>query len=208
MRGLLVSLILLTGSAWSQQDAPATLRSNSTLILVPTLVRDADGNLAYSLTANDFLVTDDGVPQHVALEETEEQPLAFVVLMQTGGSAKKEFAAYRHLDTMLRELAEANPSRIAVVDFDSQPHLITPFSADLDALPPELTDPPDDPEADGAAIFDGVAFALDLLKKQPAGMRRAILLISQPQDVGSQTKREDLIREMGETNTAIYSLTF
>jgi hypothetical protein len=126
---------LLAASASGQQGAPATLRSNSTLILVPVLVRDAGGELAYSLTANDFLVTDDGVPQQVTLEETEGQPLALVVLMQTGGSAKKEFAAYGHLDTMLRDLAEGNPSRIAVVDFDSQPHLITPFSADLDALP-------------------------------------------------------------------------
>lgn len=205
---LVLMLALLAGSAQGQQDAPATLKANSTLVLVPALVRDAGGGLAYSLAAKDFLVTDDGIPQRVTLEETEGQPLALVVVMQTGGTAKKEFKAYRHLDTMLRGLAEANPARIAVVDFDDKPHLITPFSADLDALPPELTDPPDDPEADGAAIFDGVAYALDLLKQQPAGIRRAILLICQPGDVGSKTKREDLIREIGETNTSIYSLTF
>ncbi len=134
--------------------------------------------------------------------------MALVVLMQTGGLAREEFAAYRHLDTMLRALADSNPARIAVVDFDSEPHLIAPFSADLDAFPPELTDPQVDPEADGAAIFDGVAYALSLLKRQPPTMRRVILLISEPQDVGSKTKREDLIREIGETNTAIYSLTF
>ncbi len=206
MRLRVLACMLLATSAFGQKDEPATLRANSTLVLVPALVKNTGGELAYSLTANDFVVTDNGVPQRVSLEE--KQPLAMVVLMQTGGAARKEFAAYRHLDTMLRALAEGNPCRIAVVDFDGKPRLVTPFSADLDALPEELTEPADDPEADGAAIFDGVAYALDLLKRQPAGMRRAILLISQPQDVGSTTKREDLIREIGETNTAIYSLTF
>lgn len=206
---LLLSL-LLAASARAQQNPPTTLHSNSTLVLVPALVSSpgVDGALAYGLMANDFRVTDDGVPQRLTMEDTQAQPLDLVILMQTGGYARMQFAAYRHLDTMLRALADGNPCRIAVVDFDSTPHLVAPFSADLDAFPPELTQPSMNPQDDGAAIFDGVAYALDLLKQQPSTMRRAILLISQPQDNGSKTRREDMIRSISETNTAIYSLTF
>ncbi len=60
----------------------------------------------------------------------------------------------------------------------------------------------------GAAIFDGIAFALDLLKKEPVRNRRAILLISQERDDGSKTSMKEIVRDLGETNTAIYSVTF
>ncbi len=49
----LVSL-LFASVACGQQTPTTTLRSNSTLILVPTLVHGASGDLAYSLTADDF----------------------------------------------------------------------------------------------------------------------------------------------------------
>jgi hypothetical protein len=65
-----------------------------------------------------------------------------------------------------------------------------------------------DPGDRGAAIFDGIAYALDLLKKEPASNRRAILLISQERDDGSKTPMKEIVRDLGETNTAIYSVTF
>jgi hypothetical protein len=53
-----------------------------------------------------------------------------------------------------------------------------------------------------------MAYALDLLKKEPAGNRRAILLISQARDDGSKTPMKEIVRDLGETNTAVYSVTF
>jgi hypothetical protein len=38
--------------------------------------------------------------------------------------------------------------------------------------------------------------------------RRPILLISQQHDNGSKTSMKDIVRQLGETNTAIYSITF
>ena len=46
------------------------------------------------------------------------------------------------------------------------------------------------------------------MKKEPAGNRRAILLISQERDDGSKTSMKEIVRNLGETNTAIYSVTF
>jgi VWFA-related protein len=60
----------------------------------------------------------------------------------------------------------------------------------------------------GAAIFDAISYALELLKQEPASNRRAILLISQEHDDGSKTQMKDVVRNLGETNTAIYSVTF
>jgi hypothetical protein len=45
------------------------ISTRSSLVLVPALVRIGSGQLVYTLTANDFTVTDDGVEQRVALDE-------------------------------------------------------------------------------------------------------------------------------------------
>src|SRR5579859_7447084 len=70
-----------------------TLSSRSTLVLVPALVRDKSksGQLVFTLTADDFVLTDDGVPQKLHLEEdTGGEPLALVVAIEGGGSGVDE----------------------------------------------------------------------------------------------------------------------
>jgi VWFA-related protein len=132
------------------------------------------------------------------------------VLMQTGGVARGQFASYANLETMLASLlggAQGGASnRVSIVNFDSRPEAASPFTSDV-AQWSEAIDKPDQGDS-GAAIFDGIAFALDLLKKEPVSNRRAILLISQEHDDGSKTPMKDIVRDLGETNTVIYSVTF
>jgi VWFA-related protein len=173
---------------------------------VPTLVQSPSKELVYSLQAEDFLLTDKGIPQKVSLDEAKNQPLSLVVLMQTGGAAIREFDKYRGLETMLAELLGAAPNQVAIVNFDSKPEAASPFSSDITQWTEAINHP--DPGDSGAAIMDGLKFALNLLAQQPANHRRVILLFSQPQDSGSKTTAKEIARITGETNTAIYSVTF
>ena len=55
------------------------------MVVVPALVRTHAGALVYTLQADDFKLTDDGVPQALTLEhETGGEPLALVVLVEIG----------------------------------------------------------------------------------------------------------------------------
>ena len=186
--------------------AQTTLHTTTTLVVVPTLVQTAGKETAFSLKAEDFVLTDNGVPQKVTLEEETKRPLSLVVLMQTGGVARGQFASYANLETLLASLLGGAPNRVSIVNFDSQPEAASPFTSNV-AQWAEAIDKPDQGDS-GAAIFDGVAYALDLLKKEPAGNRRAILLISQERDNGSKTQMKDVVRDLGEANAAIYSVTF
>ena len=192
----------LTGMGLAQ----ATLRTTTTLVVVPTLVQTAGKETAFSLTVEDFVLTDNGVPQKVMLEEETKRPLSLVVLMQTGGVAHGQFASYTNLETMLATLLGGAPNRVSIVNFDSRPEAASPFTSDV-AQWSEAINKPDQGDS-GAAIFDGIAYALDLLKKEPVSNRRAILLISQERDDGSKTPMKEIVRALGETNTAIYSVTF
>jgi VWFA-related protein len=195
-------VVVFTGAALAQ----TTLRTTSTLVVVPTLVETRDNTLVSSLTADDFLVTDNGVPQRVTLEEQSKRPLSLVVLIQTGGVAREQFANYKNLEAMLAEILGKGPNQVSIVNFDSRPEAASPFTSDI-AQWSEAINQPEQGDS-GAAIFDGIAFGLELLKKEPASNRRAILLISQEHDDGSKTSLKDIVRDLGETNTAVYSITF
>jgi VWFA-related protein len=186
--------------------AQTTLHTTTTLVVVPTLVQTAGKAPVFSLAAGDFLLTDNGVPQKVTLEEETKRPLSLVVLMQTGGIARGQFSSYAGLETMLASLLGGAPNRISIVNFDSRPEAASPFTSDV-AQWRDAIDHPDQGDS-GAAIFDGIAYGLELLKKEPAGNRRAILLISQERDDGSKTSLKEIVRDLGEANTAVYSITF
>jgi VWFA-related protein len=214
----------------AQQPAtPSTLTSKSTLVLVPALVRNAAGETVYTLTASDFALTDDGVPQKLTLEpDTGAEPLALVIDVEVGGAGTREFMKLSALTPMLEAVVGDVPHRIAVVGFDSEPALVRGFTSDEGAaaaailsLTPGCSrehhmDDCKSPTAvhneslgdNGAAILDSLAFSVDLLRKQPPRYRRAILLISESNDRGSKISLEDAVRSISDSNTAIYSIGF
>jgi VWFA-related protein len=194
--------VALVGGATAQ----TTLHTTTTLVVVPTLVQTSGKAPVFSLTAEDFVVMDNGVPQKVTLEEETKRPLSLVVLVQTGGVAHGQFASYANLETMLASLLAGAPNRVSIVNFDSRPEAASPFTSDVAQWTDAINKP--DQGDSGAAIYDGIAYALDLLKKEPVSNRRAILLISQERDSGSKTPMKEIVRGLGETNTAIYSITF
>jgi len=186
--------------------AQTTIRTTTTLVVVPTVVQTPGKELVFSLKADDFVLTDNGVPQRVTLEEESSRPLSLVVLMQTGGIARGQFNSYANLEMMLAAILGKAPNEVSIVNFDSQPEAASPFTSDVAQWRDAINHP--DQGDSGAAILDSIAFGLDLLKKEPQANRRAILLISQEHDSGSKKQLKDIVRDLGETNTAIYSLTF
>lgn len=195
-------------------DAPpsdtTTLTSRSNLVVVPALVRDKKGGLVFSLKVDDFVLTDDGVPQKLHLEEdTGSEPLALVVCVEGGGAGVDQLEKYAALEGMLDAVVGAVPHRIAVVGFDSSPVLVQNFTSDTtqaeQAVHALIADNNGD---DKAAILDSLAFSVNLLRKQPIQYRRAILLVSETLDRGSKTRLEEDVRAISDTNTAIYSIGF
>ena len=213
----LCAAIALLGASVAVAQAPATsatsvpqspaLRTESTVVLVPALVRDGQGELVFTLNADDFRVTDDGVEQKLTLDQdTGSEPLTLVVAVETGGAGDRKLDSYRNLGAVIGAVVGGVPHRIAVVAFDSAPRLLQDFTPDVDAVGEALNDL--DPGDKGAAILDSLKFSVDLLRKQPPNYRRAILLISETIDRGSQARMDDALRAISDTNTTIYSLAF
>jgi VWFA-related protein len=175
------------------------------LVFVPVLVRTPAGDLVHELSASDFELLDDSVPQKVSLEPFSPQPLSVLVLMQTGGAAARKFEYYSKLPTMLDYIAGSSRYRVSLVTFDSQPEDQWGFTSKVDNLKDGFLHP--QPGDHGAAIFDALKFGITQLAQRPPGTRRVLILLSQPQDDGSKTHAEDIVRMLGEDNITIFSLT-
>lgn len=207
--------------------------SPTTNVLVPTLVRDGAGKVVYTLQADDFVLTDDDVPQELTLlQDTGGEPLALVIVIESGRGGARQFQKYERLvpplAPMLWSIVGNVFHRVAVVTFDSSPKLIQTFTPDLDEAAATLRDLSvgcsrqdhfpncsgpkpvhDKPMGDnGAAILDSLVFAVDMLRSESADYRRTILLVSETVDRGSATTMEQAVRAITDTNTTIYAIGF
>ena len=176
-------------------------------MLVPALVKTRGGEVVFSLAADDFILTDNGVPRTLQLEpDTDSQPLALAVIVETGGLGASHLHDYRDLGAVLDAVIGDGPHRVAVIGFDSTPRLEQDFTTDTDEAAKTITTLHAGDE--GASILDALSFGIKLLRKQPPAYRRAVLLISETADGGSQTSLEDAVRAVDDTNTSIYSFGF
>jgi VWFA-related protein len=188
-------------------DPTPVLHRGSNLVLVPALVKTGSGEPVFGLTADDFILTDDGIEQSIALEEnSDSQPLALVIVVQTGGAGGRRLDNYRRLGPLLDSIGGAVAHRLAVVGFDSEPRIEADFTPDLNHVAGVMANL--QPGDGGAAILDSLRFAVALLRKQPTSYRRAILSISETLDHGSRVTFDDALRAIDDANTTIYSLGF
>ena len=204
-----IVLLALATACFAQEPATnqSTLKAKSTLVMVPAFVSSKHGQVMFGLQAKDFLLMDNGEPQQLKLEEdTDSQPLALAVAVETGGLGATHLEHYRELDAILDAFIGNVERRVAVVSFDAAPHLTLDFTPNTDDAGHALANLSAGDQ--GAAILDAVVFAVAKLREQPAPYRRAILLLSETIDQGSKTTLADALRLVSDTNTAIYTFAF
>ncbi len=215
IRAAVLGMLALAAAVAQAQTAPnpqaspgtTTITVRSNLVLVPALVKTKSGENVFELTASDFLLTDNGVPQKIRMEpDNDAQPVALVVVMQTGAQGADHIRDYAGLAPVLDSVVGNVPHRLAVVSFDSKPHLELDFTEDQAAAVKAIARL--NPGDNGAAILDALNFGIELLRKQPPLYRHVLMLFSETLDNGSYATLEDAIRAVDDTNTSIYSFGF
>jgi VWFA-related protein len=198
------------GAATPADNGPTTtLQVQSQLVFVPTTVTLGKEDVLYELKANQFVVEDNGVPQRVRLDESDEvRPLSLVVAVQCSRSAIAEFDKLQGLPTMLDAVLGGAPAEVAVIQFGTGEELLAGFTHDEATRDRALSKIRPCEDDGGANIFDAVDYANTLLEAHKAKGRRAVLLISETRDHGSETRAETVIRELGRSNTIVDAASF
>ncbi|MGA9304158.1 MAG: VWA domain-containing protein [Candidatus Sulfotelmatobacter sp.] len=213
VRVLLFALLASAGAPAQDtpaQDTPAqdTIHAQSNVVIIPALVKNAKGEAVYGLGAKDFVVEDDGVEQAVRLDEAGEgSAMSLVIAIQRGRRANYEFPRIRGLSAMVDPIMETGLGRVAIVEFDSEAELVQDFTSSAEKTTETLKQL--QPGDGGAAILDAVDYSVKLLEKAPRERQRVLLLISETRDHGShEAKVDDVVAEIGQSNTAVYALAF
>jgi VWFA-related protein len=191
----------------SQNEAP-TVRVTTNEVLVPTLVEKSGGGVLYGLKQSDFVLEDNGVKQKIRVqEEMDTTPVALVVAVEEGGVSALEFDKVAKLAPLLELFVSDPRSQVALMGFDSRPHLIHDYTHSSDDLEDALQHL--EPGDGGSAILDTVSSAVDLLELQPKEFRRVLLLVSEERDHGSKhTKPVQLIQKIGRSDVLVLSVSF
>ena len=207
-RSVFIIVLVFTFSVLAPAQEEPTFRTQSNVVLVPTLVRNKSGSIIYDLKVDDFVIEDDGVPQTVRLDEAAEaEPISLVVAVQVGRRADFELPRMRGLSTMLDPVFEQSGTEVALLTFDSGVHPLETFTSDDATLAHDLGNL--HPGDHGATVLDAINHAVRMLDGVPKNRKRMLLLISETRDHGSQSATiDDVIKAIGNSNVVVYTLAF
>lgn len=198
-----------SGASADESAGPYTFRTQTDLVFLPARVQRKDGLTIHGLTADQFVVEDNGVPQKSVRVEAapDYSSLSLVVLVQCSRSAPYEFVNLGGLGTMIEGIVGDSRYEVAVASYGARTYLLGGFSGNSEAARQALMKLRSCDDSDAATI-DAVNDAAGMLARRPAGYRHAILLVGEMRDHGSRAKLGDVIAKLGRSDTVIYSVAF
>lgn len=188
------------------EGASVPLRVDSTFVWVPAIIKNGNGGTVKNLNADRIRLLDNGFPEKTTQIDSDGLPISLVLLMQTGGAARRFLASYANLPWLLDRWLGDSVHEITLVTFDSRVEQIWHFPTRTNGAMHAMTH--QRPGDNGAAIKDAIAFGVRQLQDEPGRFRRTAILLSQGADAGSSISSQALLEQLGTSSTVVYSLTF
>jgi len=189
------------------QSAP--IRTDVPLVLIPAAVVDRKDRPIDGLSADDFTVTEDGVPQKIRMDtsDTVQTPVSMVVAIQSNQIAAPALARIRRVGSMIQPLIAGDRGRTAVITFDAEVKVLQGFTADSTKIRDAFTGVKPHSEQH-ATLIDAVAEGVKMLAARPENSRRIMLIISESRDRGSKMKLAQAVELAQRAGVIIYPLTY
>jgi len=196
--------------------AQAQFRVDVRLVNVGFSVRDTQGRLVTNLDADDFEVSEDGLPQKISFfARSADVPLTLGLVVDISGSQASFLKAHeRDLQTFLRA-ALGSKDRAFIMCFANRLRLIADFSTPgkdlakaltgfMDAknksVYPELG--PEEIRTAGTAFYDAVYYSATQMLGNAEGQRKALVIFSDGEDNASAHHMLEVI-EAAQTNNVL-----
>ncbi|MBV9217103.1 MAG: VWA domain-containing protein [Acidobacteria bacterium] len=207
---LVASLVgLLTPFLALGQDKPAdeTIKVNTLLVSVPTIVSDRDGRYVPNLTQKDFTIFQDGQQQNIDFFAATEEPISVALLIDTSQSTRGVLGDIKDSAKSFIKLLTPK-DKAMIVSFDYATHVLCPLTSDTDQLRAAVKSA-EIPERGlvGTTLRDAV---YDTINQTFAGLkgRKAIILLTDGKDFKSRIDTNTLLYSLQESDTLIYTVMF
>lgn len=165
------------------------------VVTLPVAVSDSSGRAVLDLTQQQFQVFDDGKPQQINRFDQGGDPLSIVLVIETSSRVAPLLPAVSKTGIIFTQMVMAGTGQAAVIGYNDQVDILRPMTTDADRV--EDTIEHLKPGLDGARLYDAIERAEDLLEHQPNERRRAIVVIGEKNDSGSETKLGQVLRRRG-----------
>ena len=213
---LLASLAPPTLSGSQSQTSPAQnppqnqdqpVRLTSRLVLVPVSASDASGKPVRDLTAEDFIIEEEGRRQTIAsLGEPGKVPVEIALLFDVSGSIRGQFAFEQQAAVRFIEQVLKPADALSVFSIGTTPKIIKTRTSSREEATTGLMSIA--PVKEPTAFFDTVVeAALYLGKTADPGSRRGLVVISDGEENYSEHyKLNDALRELQKNDCLFYSI--
>jgi VWFA-related protein len=179
----------------------ASLRVDTSLVLVPVTVNDELNHPITGLERNNFRVFDDKVEQAISAFSTEDEPIAMGLIFDTSGSMRGTFSQGRLATTQFLQLA--NPEdEFFLVEFDTAPRLAIPLTSDTGSIRAEILMTH---SGGSTALFDALYMAINEMRKSKK-TKKAIVLFSDGGENHSRYTQRELDNLVRESDVLIYTV--
>jgi len=200
----LVSVLIAITAAGAAITAAvaAQVRVDVRLVNVIATVTDTRGRTIPNLTANDFILEEDGKPQEIThFSQDQNVPVSVGILLDTSGSMDRKIrTAIEAVERFSRRIHKDD--EIFLMTFAGRPVLRQDFTNDRDALARSLQHVN---ATGGTALYDALSDGLGKIRSG-THTKRAILLITDGQDTASSTKLDEVLRAIREADLLVYPI--
>jgi Ca-activated chloride channel homolog len=168
---------------------------------VRILTKDLKVPKDVSLTKEDFTVVEDNTEQDIEFFSTIEQPFDLVLLLDFSGSTVDKQDLIKKAAARFVEVARPN-DRIAIVAFATETLVISDLTTDKDLLKQKINGIALN---GGSSIWESFKFVYEsILKKESAGRRSAVVLMTDAVDNSRETSFADAMEIVRGSETTIF----
>ncbi len=210
-----------------EEDPAATIRMNVNLVEVFFTVKDKAGSLVPHLTKDDCAVTEDKQPQTLTSFVAEtHQPLTLGILLDTSGSQIRVLPLEQDAGSQFLERVIKPKDEAFLLSFDIDVDLLQDYTNSPRLLARAMSKAeintaggnnkggipgagggtvPTIGKPKGTLLYDAVYLAANQIMNQDTG-RKAIILLTDGEDVGSRTRINEAIAAAQRSNVIVYTI--
>ena len=187
-----------------QQPPQGAIRVRVALVRVPVVVTDSKGQPILDLAQKNFHILDDSTEQTIESFDLGGEPVSAVFVFETSAQIAPLLPAVQKAAIVFTQTIVGSSGEAAVLSYDSSVNTLLPFSTDGDKI--EKTIAHLQPGDGGARLYGALSTAVGLLRGRPDGQRRAIVVVGEAGDTGSEQKLGRILRDAQLANIVIYTV--
>jgi hypothetical protein len=188
------------------QAVDETIKVDTRLVSIPVIVSDHDGRYIPNLSQGDFKVFQDGTEQPIAFFAATEEPVTVAILIDTSQSTHSVLGDIKDSAKSFIKLLTSR-DRAMIVSFDYDTHMLSPLTSDQKQLASAIKSAEIPDRMVGTLLRDAVYQTVNSSFRGING-RKAIIVLTDGKDAGSQIRTPDLLSRMEESDTLVYTIMF